>query len=758
MGYDRQGYDPWGYDRQGYGKDGFHWSGYDANGYNRNGKHWNADNLNPFEIEYIGENRPAPPLGQPYPGTVRKYGAKKWDDIPNSAPTDAGPETDTIPEIDAVAEVDPIPQDELIPQDEFVPPLGPDVVAEPESMVVQVTPQGAETLIIKDPETGGWINAETGNDFDLEAHEKNFPQQVKDYHDFVKHNEELEKTGQTAMQKALDKIDQEAKEREEAADWLIRIRKAAERQGLNQEGQVDNMYVRAQEELDKLYAGQEFDPERAIRISKYIGARPSGQILGPDTITMPKGYDSYSNLDIIKDALGESGRNLSKVSSADGSFSWRGMAGRIGLGLLSGGTSEASLIVLGGMYTMKDAIDSGSSSLGAAYEGGKQMIKDYTYGKAISAGLKGLQNGISKIKVSNIKAEKALTPSQIAKLPVDTQIKLGQVQKALGSGDPSKVANLYKNNGMRELSKLQQKGLITPSQAKQLNNVLKNQVEKSIEKGTQDAINTINKSTKNGVRIEELVLGDSGSSAKGGLVRLSTDFDRTLIPKFNSKDLANYAKTNGISEKAAYEKLCKEFAQVHQDSVNKSLGKIGLNTDNVGYQSYDRIGSSAGPGDSYTSGYTNARQAVSGSGKVFKVGADGNARTPYKVSGQTVVDRNNFNNSQYGSKLAQDPTKIHVDEAKNILSHQVHSVNTTNNPVSIAKSVGRAQKSANLKGMSIADRKLLQASDEIYKTPSEINNILKKYGFVDQANKADIKKFNEASRAAVNQLNSIINS
>ncbi|HBR08685.1 MAG TPA: hypothetical protein DD735_07305, partial [Clostridiales bacterium] len=78
---------------------------------------------------------------------------------------------------------------------------------QPESMVVQTSARGAETLIVRDPATGGWVNAETGNPFDLEAHQRKFPQQAREFEDSINRNAELERTGQTAMQKALDEID-----------------------------------------------------------------------------------------------------------------------------------------------------------------------------------------------------------------------------------------------------------------------------------------------------------------------------------------------------------------------------------------------------------------------------------------------------------------------------------------------------------------------------------------------------------------------
>jgi hypothetical protein len=56
-------------------------------------------------------------------------------------------------------------------------------------------------------------------------HQKNFPGQVKEYTDYVKHNEELEKTGQTAMQKALDEISKKNEEEFNAIQKEIDKRK-----------------------------------------------------------------------------------------------------------------------------------------------------------------------------------------------------------------------------------------------------------------------------------------------------------------------------------------------------------------------------------------------------------------------------------------------------------------------------------------------------------------------------------------------------
>jgi len=67
-------------------------------------------------------------------------------------------------------------------------------------------------LIVKDPATGGWINAETGNAFDLEKHLEEAPEQFKQVEEYLKNHDDLEKSGNTALQKAMVKIQKKFEE------------------------------------------------------------------------------------------------------------------------------------------------------------------------------------------------------------------------------------------------------------------------------------------------------------------------------------------------------------------------------------------------------------------------------------------------------------------------------------------------------------------------------------------------------------------
>ncbi|NLM79122.1 MAG: hypothetical protein GX173_13760 [Ruminococcaceae bacterium] len=269
-----------------------------------------------------------------------------------------------------------------------------------------------------------------------------------------------------------------------------------------------------------------------------------------------------------------------------------------------------------------------------------------------------------------------------------------------------------------------------------------------------DTITTLNNTHKSiNLRVEDVIVGDSGSSARSAVTRLKTDFDRTLIPKFNKSGLEAYAKNRNISVSDAYDDLCRQFRSAHEANVDKALSQVGLDAKSVGFKSYDRIGTASGQSDAYTEGFTNARQAASGSGEVFKVNADGTIRS-YKISGQSVVDQNQLNKTLYKSgRIPDNPTAVSPREVPSIVREQVASLNQNpGDPLTVAKALGRTEKGANLLGNSLKNPKLTQAASEIYEDPGRTTAILKKYGFTDQAGNADPSKFCQAGKNAVNQL------
>jgi len=305
---------------------------------------------------------------------------------------------------------------------------------------------------------------------------------------------------------------------------------------------------------------------------------------------------------------------------------------------------------------------------------------------------------------------------------------------------------------MKDLIDMQKKGFVTAGEAKQINTILRDEVNQSIRKGTKDAIEDFQSQT--GVKVKEVLVGDSGSSAQGAPTRFKTDADRTLITTFDDASVSAYAKKRGISPSEAYDELSKKMASTHEASVDQALrNRTGLSTNDVDYKTYDRIGRGSGKGDSYAEGFTNSRQAGQGSGEKYTVNPDGTAKDPVKVSGQTITDQNQLTKQKYDPnyKFPEDPTKIPPSEIPSVLEQQNASIaKHPDDPLTIAKAVGRTEKVANTVGESLGDQRLTQAAKEMYDNPGNTDQVLKKYGYVDAHGNPDPSSFCAQGQGSVN--------
>ncbi len=61
------------------------------------------------------------------------------------------------------------------------------------------------------------------------------------------------------------------------------------------------------------------------------------------------------------------------------------------------------------------------------------------------------------------------------------------------------------------------------------------------------------------MRLQEVPVGDSGSSAAGKAGSLVTDADRTILGVFHPEDVAAYARQHGISPAEAASRLNREL-------------------------------------------------------------------------------------------------------------------------------------------------------------------------------------------------------
>ena len=190
---------------------------------------------------------------------------------------------------------------------------------------------------------------------------------------------------------------------------------------------------------------------------------------------------------------------------------------------------------------------------------------------------------------------------------------------------------------MEDLSKLERAGHLGTNDVKKMNQVIAKEVNKSVDSGVKKTMSEFEKFT--GVKIDEVMAGDSGSSATGRVTSVNTDKDFACLVKFEPASLKKYADKNfGGDLVKANEKLSKKFAKAQDVFVDESLRSKGLSAHDVGYQTYDRFGATAGPGDAYTAGFVRTRQAGQGKTTVFKPGEGGEIKS-YKTSGQAMTDQ-----------------------------------------------------------------------------------------------------------------------
>ena len=460
-----------------------------------------------------------------------------------------------------------------------------------------------------------------------------------------------------------------------------------------------------------------------------------------------KGNDSIASAwwegtkEAVKQEIG--GRIIGGIFKGGvGAFKGMASAEIAGENILEGGAKGAwGSMKQMGSETVKELTDLGSK------EAWKKTGSELIFGKApepgVGTGTSEEASGPTEKGAAGESPPPQEPPSPKQPLTDGEQAKLDSFKKAAESGDAQQVADLYKNGGMKELTDLQKKGAISGDQMQKVNQVVKQQVNESVEQGTKNAAGEFR--DKTGVRVDEVLVGDSGSSAKGSPARAKTDADRTLIPKFNESDLKRYAHNNNMSEAQAHDELCQKFAEKHNACVGDELRSRGFAnpndavqtaSKNVDYKSYDRIGSSSGQNDSYAEGFTNARQSGQGSGQCFKADPEGNLGDPYKVSGQTVVDQNQLNKAKYGAgEVPEEPSSIPPSEIPSVMKQQTDALDPVkghpDDPVTVAKAVARTEKVANTVGESLKDPNLQKAADEIYKNPGRTDAVLRKYGFCD---------------------------
>ena len=546
-GYNRGGYDPWGYDRRGYGKDGYHWSGYNADGYNKAGRHWsenpyegdspfNVHVRDPFDggIVIIGENwKPTkPPLGEPYPRTVEKYGPKPWttESAPEAGqpfapqPQDPGinvpeggesvpavPGEQDMPETPAVPGEQDAPEMPASPGEQEGPEVpaaageqagfpegaqGPDAAGVPkhgDTITLVGKGDGKEYPLEYDAKTGEWKNLLTGGSVpneELESYKNRFESWQEDLgEDLRRTRQEIEKMSQRqdAASKAID---------QNMADWkrLEQMQKAADKYGIGTQGGPGDVDKAVQELKNDILAGREIDRDKMERINRVIGKRIKGETAA-DTGARWEQDPWYKDVGSALKANAEMAREVVTGEDAEGNISVLGMTARIMITAATGaGAAQAAmdgaLTVAEAMHRIKDSIDKGESDFRAVTRAIGMVILEEQMGRFI---------GFAGGKISR---------EMLERYPVLVNKAADFVEEALLK------ASKYNQAGSAAM------GLISKEAADQaIKNIEKQIAELSTEMGEEGLEKAINKAIKK----TGGSAADDAASAAGKAVKSASD-------------------------------------------------------------------------------------------------------------------------------------------------------------------------------------------------------------------------------------------
>ncbi len=640
---------------------------------------------------------------------------------------------------------------------------------------------GRQFTYVWSPEYGGYINPDTGGMLDPNLWAE-YNRSLADNQAFVAAQREKLAARDTAFDREMDALLADQARQAALADRLERAQEAG--YGLGPDGARAS--ARAADLLARARAGEKLSADQVAAVERFVEHRAGGQS-APESSLSP-----ISNWTLAADTVTGSIRTTFTGRNPDGTTNWAAIAGRVGTAVATLGASEFVFTPIEAGYVLKDGLDQGQSVSRAMVGAGGTVVVGVVIGKAAGAaigvggrilgatgraasrvfpgvsralgeGVEGLGKefkalgGLAGDAVEAVGkrlglGSKAVTPP----LTPELQAFHSQFKHAMSTGDDLNILGLYRSGGMQKLGRLEQLGLIAPRQAALLNRTLSRNVQAVVREATENTVTAFEQKT--GVRISEVLVGDSGSSARGGMQSVVTDFDRTTVVGLDRASLERYAAAKGISIGQAEARLSSDFARMHQRQVNRVLGQgpgtgqptgpagsgwMELSASDVDFKTYNRIGAGAGQSDAYPLGYTNTRQSIWGTTERYYRGPDGQMRV-VQVSGDTIVDANAMQTARITGRMPADPTRIDVGEMQSLLRQQVSSANSHADVKPLAKALGRADYAAQRLGVQI-DPNFVDIANQVTANPQEMNRILTQNGLTPE-------QFVQRSRWLINEV------
>lgn len=433
VGYDREGYNLDGYNRDGYDRDGFDSEGYGADGYDREG--YSRSNHDRFGVhrDYkkkssseAPEGSPPPPSepGGPLPGRweYRSAGIKigSLDPKSNTGTIDpakvknpfqeefewvwvTGDKAETkvdMPEVDGKWE-NPIistPDGDYDPRDgylRFPPESGGESRADqsldapelealeqevPEEMTL-VDSLGKEHTYVKDPESGEYINIETGGQLDRTLWNE-WNSNLKSNRDWADEQMRKLESGDTANDRALREFVEDQKLEQKMQDNLAKMRRdIMERKdgtgmlnrGDDEPGDVITKIDKVMEEAEKSGELNREDYEKIRRI--YQKAR-NKEIIPESESYKPSDWET---MEALVNMTEKTAKEVITGADEEGNISVLGIGARILISVATLGGSEMIFTPADVLLTTKRLVDEGKTNADIA----KEFLKQYVSGKII---------------------------------------------------------------------------------------------------------------------------------------------------------------------------------------------------------------------------------------------------------------------------------------------------------------------------------------------------------------------------------------
>lgn len=305
---------------------------------------------------------------------------------------------------------------------------------EPETLTLQTDHTGRTTTYVKDPQTGEWINPETGGALDIERYNKDVaPNFARDKKFIDEQRSKLEK-GDTAFDREL-RTSQEARKQAIAKEKYMD--KLGEKYGTRDKEKLDKIITEKQQQEKESFEAWNKAAERYEYAEATAGAVETiadVAIDGLANVTGPAGKGIRAGYKVIKGVAGTAAEDGISVSSL------------------------ASGAVKGGADALNDFVDNPLAKAGIT-------VSSEVISGAISNGVKGakegLADGISKAVMDNVTDRIGGFGNEMSVM----NLKNGKVRIAVKSGDKW-IGKVLSQNSANKFVNKKFMGQATQSMAK----------------------------------------------------------------------------------------------------------------------------------------------------------------------------------------------------------------------------------------------------------------------------------------------------